>query len=190
MWGHGEGIQSGGNLMTIQRALLLLLCVAALAGCNVPVKTQMTDTATLSPGKGVMVAHLWMPYLGRADHIRTFITLASDGALTPNRTFELESPETTLVLPLSAGSYRWKYVSMGNYITAMDVKFDIEAGKINYIGAISMIMTQTGQYRSGYPVYNLNFRTRDNRGIYLDYIATAYPQLSANYPVVVNLTHR
>ena len=59
-------------MMIIQRALLLLLLVAAFAGCAS--NPGMKDTATLPPGQGVMVARLAIPYLAQRSHLKTTIS--------------------------------------------------------------------------------------------------------------------
>ena len=61
--------------MTVQRVLLVLLFVAALAGCASD--PQMKDTVMLAQGKGVLVARLAIPYLAQSGHLKTTISVAS-----------------------------------------------------------------------------------------------------------------
>ncbi|GLQ46515.1 hypothetical protein GCM10007862_15660 [Dyella lipolytica] len=182
--------------MTVQRVLLVLLFVAALAGCASD--PQMKDTALLAPGQGVMVARLAIPYLAQSGHLKTTISVASlnDGsdAGTP---IELHTAETFLVVPLPAGTYRWKDFHIGSYNDPLGggpMHFDIVAGKINYVGDITVVMAMDPSYQPGpvsqvgKPRYNVNFRIYDYRRVFLPKIAAAYPQLWGSYPVVVSLT--
>lgn len=183
--------------MTVQRALLVLLFVVALASCASD--PQMKDTAMLAQGQGVMVARLAIPYLAQSGHLKTTISVASlnDGsdAGTP---IELRNAETFLVIPLPAGTYRWKDFHIGSYNDPLGggpMHFDIAAGKINYVGDITVVMALDPSYQTGAPIsqvgmprYTVNFRIYDYHKVFLPRIAATYPELWGSHPVVVNLT--
>jgi hypothetical protein len=186
--------------MIVQRALLLLSFVAVLAGCASD--PQMKDTSTLPPGQGVMVARLAVPYLTQTGHLKTTISVAGlyDGP-DADIPIELHTAETFLVVPLPAGSYRWNDLKIGSYKSDLGsgpMHFDIAAGKINYVGDLTVVMvvnpnpnipTQGGHWAPGYmPSYRVNVRIYDYHNVFLPRIAAAYPQLWATYPVVVSLT--
>lgn len=82
MRGHGACFKTRGNVMISRRALLLVVCVAALAGCATSVKPEMEDTANLAPGQGIMVARIAMPYLVRNDHQQTTIFVENTFSMT------------------------------------------------------------------------------------------------------------
>ncbi|MGC1549495.1 MAG: hypothetical protein WA777_13300 [Rhodanobacter sp.] len=183
--------------MIVQRALLLLLFVAALAGCASD--PQMKDTTTLAPGQGVMVARLAIPYLAQSGHLKTTISVDSlYGSSDSGTPIELHTAETFLVIPLPAGTYRWKDFHIGSYNDPLGggpMHFDIAAGKINYVGDITVVMAMDPSYRQGLPItqvglprYTVNFRIYDYHRVFLPKIATAYPELWGSYPVVVSLT--
>ena len=183
--------------MTVQRALLVLLFVVALASCASD--PQMKDTAMLAQGQGVMVARLAIPYLAQSGHLKTTISVASlDGGSDADTPIELRTAETFLVIPLPAGTYRWKDFHIGSYNDPLEVggpmHFDIAAGKINYVGDITVVMALDPSYRPGpisqvgMPGYTVNFRTYDYHRVFLPRIAAAYPELWGSHPVVVSLT--
>jgi hypothetical protein len=173
--------------MIFRRALLLLLCVAALAGCATG--PQMKDTGTLPPGQGVMVARIAMPYLANKAHLWT--TIAVSNQYDPSDSgmqIKLSDAETFLVLPMRAGSYRWKSLEIAGYNAEFGpMDFDIVAGKINYVGDLTLVME--GPYDNGRETYyKAFFRPYDYHDVFLPRIAAAYPKLWANYPVVVDVS--
>jgi hypothetical protein len=187
--------------MMVQRALLLLSFVAVLAGCASG--PQMKDTNVMPLGQGVMVARLAIPYVAQPGHLKTTISvghLIDDADVAPP--IELTSGETFIVLPLPAGTYRWKDFHIGSYnadLGGAPMHFDIEAGKINYVGDITIVMAPRADPNAGrpgfagyvpgtMPVYKVSTRVYDYREVFLPKLAAIYPQLWANYPVVVSLT--
>jgi hypothetical protein len=173
--------------MIFRRALLLLLCVAALAGCATG--PQMKDTGTLPPGQGVMVARIAMPYLATSGHLWTVMTVANQyDASDSGIQIKLSDAETFLVLPLPAGSYRWKSLQIASYNAEFDpMDFDIVAGKINYVGDLTLVME--GPHENGREIYyKTYFRPYDYHEVFLPRIAAAYPKLWASYPVVVDVS--
>lgn len=180
--------------MIIQRAWLLLLFVAALAGCaSAP---QMKDTVLLPPGQGVLVARLAIPYLARPGHLQTTISVArlNDGsdAGTP---IALNAAETFLVVPLPEGNYQWKDFRVGSYNDPLGggpMHFHIDPGKINYVGDITIVMAVDTSYQPGtvalFPSYKVAFRIYDYHQVFLPKIAASYPELWSSHPVVVSLT--
>jgi hypothetical protein len=174
--------------MTFQKALLILLFIAALAGCAV--EPTMKDTTQLQPGTGVMVARLAVPYLLQKGHLRTTLSVANLGDASDSGTpIVLSSAETFVVVPLSAGTYQWKDLHIGSYDSDLQPKtFDIVAGKINYVGDITLVMDQALAYKNGKPTYDVHFRVYDYHQYFLPKIAAAYPKLLGSYPVVVSLT--
>jgi hypothetical protein len=197
-------ISKQGEMMIFRKALLLLVCVATLAGCATPVKPEMEDTANLAPGQGIMVARIAMPYLARNDHLPTTIfvanTFSMNYTLPPDSNnvsairerlysgtpIALHTAETFLVVPLPAGTYSWSGMQIGSYSSYWGAKkkFDIVAGKINYVGDMTLVMGDTGNNQN----YRVNLRSYDYHELFLPKIAAAYPKLWGSYPVLVNLT--
>lgn len=179
--------------MIVQRAILLLVFVAVLAGCASD--PRMKDTTTLAPGQGVMVARLAIPYLAQSGHLKTTISVASLYDFSDKGTpIELHTGETFLVVPLPAGTYKWKDFHIGSYNSDFGLgpmHFDIAAGKINYVGDITVVMAVDSRPTGlpGYmPNYKVDVHVYDFHKIFLPKIAAAYPQLWSSYPVVVSLT--
>jgi hypothetical protein len=144
-------------------------------------------------GQGVMVARLAIPYLAQPGHLKTTISVANfyDNKVA-GEPIELHNGETFLVLPLPAGTYMWEDFRIGSYKSEWGhapMHFNIVAGKINYVGDITVQMTQDSRFTVGYmPGYRADVHVYDYGNVFLPRIAAAYPQLWANYPVAVSIT--
>lgn len=193
--------------MVFKRVMLLLLFSAAVAGCSMPVKPRMHDTSELAPGMGIMIARIAMPYLLRSNHLATSVQVVSLNSISGSGQFvALDSAETFIVMPLSAGTYELRSLNIGGYYSRLSsMEFDISAGKINYVGDLTMVMQVAAAsnaehpdhsyYRKG-PAYHgglsyvVNTRIYDYHQRFLPDLALQYPILWKNYPVAVSLIHR
>ncbi|GFZ92134.1 hypothetical protein [Dyella caseinilytica] len=169
------------------RVLKFVLLIAVLASCTMNVKPNMDDTSQLPDGKGVLVARLAVPYLLKPGLPTSVALLNINNGSGVN--IRLSSAETYLAIPLPAGSYRWNNLSVGSYGAHISSKqFEIDAGKINYVGDIILLMEGTNNPRtSSIATYRANFKIYDYHKHILPVLAAAYPKLWSNYPVVINL---
>jgi hypothetical protein len=175
--------------MVIRRALLLFLAFVMITSCMVPIKPHMKDTARLDSGKGVMVVHLAVPYLQREGHQAICLSVVNvdNGSAV---SFPITSAEDYIVIPLPTGRYRWRGITIGYYYAALSpMMFDIDEGKINYIGDIGLIMDDNRIGATGHPKVHYYLRVYDYHRDVMNALAPAYPALLENYPSVVNLTH-
>ncbi|MHA6205658.1 hypothetical protein ACXU4B_14635 [Dyella soli] len=170
--------------MAIRHYLLAALAALALSGCGIK-RTNIPDTASMPQGSGVMVARVVFVQRNAAgDEPAPALTAIKTTNLTvASLILDLHPGENFTVMSLPAGNYTWRglYVGRRNSEFRNRLPFEIQAGKINYVGDIVVTLDWNDLTRYG-------MRVRSNLAASETYVHEVYPQLSGHYPMVASLT--
>jgi hypothetical protein len=168
------------------RRLWLLPLIMLLASCKSdPI---LKDTAALPPDTGIMVANVMVWSAGNVAYPPVSIKVDKVHGLSSATTLNLPQRVNLIVIPLPAGVYSWTDLELGTVAggsTSYRMPFTIEAGKINYVGDV-LIMLNNYYRPAGMPTFN--FKIADESRHWLPIVANKYPLLSHTYPTVVHLT--
>lgn len=171
------------------RHLWLLPLVLLLGACAT--HENMRDTAQLPPGTGVMVAKVLVRSVKNIPYPPVSISIGAAGSMFDSKIIALDQRDNTVVLQLPAGEYSWTNVSMLDLSgdTRHNMPFTIEAGKINYVGDLLLLldsmhlMIMHGREFPSYVIY-----IKDLHRYTLAEASPLYPTLWKTYPVVTHLT--
>jgi hypothetical protein len=173
------------------RRLWLLPLVALLGACAT--HENIRDTTQLPPGTGIMVAHVLVRSVNNMGYPPITLSLGRmDNSLAANaKSIALASSDNMIVLDLPAGDYSWTDVQIMDLegYTRRRMPFTIEAGKINYVGDILLVLDGVhvtmvhGRKIPGYAIH-----VKDDHTYTLPNAASMYPQLWSSFPVVTHLT--
>lgn len=171
------------------RHLWLLPLVMLLGACAT--HENMRDTAQLPPGTGVMVAKVLVRSVKNIPYPPVSISIGKLDGLFDSKIVALDQRDNTVVLQLPAGDYSWTNVSMLDLSgdTRHHMPFTIEAGKINYVGDLLLLLDSThvmivhGRELPSYVIY-----IKDLHQYTLPEAKPLYPILWKAYPVVTHLT--
>lgn len=171
-----------------QRLLWLLPLIALLCGCDT--RQNMRDTAQLPSATGVLVTTVRVRSVDGIPYPPVSLAYNVMRGMGSTKVIPLVEPNNTVVLEMPAGDYYWTGVRVGNAASplTLGVPFTIEAGKINYIGDVWLVLDDVhrrkvkGELKPTYGIY-----TRDQHAYTLPKAASAYPELWHAYPVVTHL---
>lgn len=172
-----------------QRYLWLLLLVALLCGCDT--KQNMRDMAQLPSATGVLVATVRIRSVGAIPYPPVSIAYNVMRGLGSTKYVPLAEANTTIVLEMPAGDYYWTGVKVGNLSGSLQLgmPFTIEAGKINYVGDVLLLLDDVHlQKVHGVPMPGYGLYVKDQHAYTLSKAAAMYPELWRAYPVVTHLT--
>ncbi|GLQ89834.1 hypothetical protein [Dyella flagellata] len=173
------------------RWLWLLPLVVLLGGCATD--KNMSDSKQLPPGTGVMVANLRVRSLGGVAYPPVTINFDKMHGVSTSKIIALPARNNLIVMQLPAGDYSWTSVHIGDLSgsTSYRMPFTVEAGKINYVGDVLLLLDSYHLKRangSGIPEPSYNFFIKDLSASTLPGVASTYPELWRAYPVVTHLT--
>jgi hypothetical protein len=170
--------------------LPLVLSVLLLSGCAMLATTtpNMTDTPQLSSGEGVMVAHIIQPALDGPRELKDMVSFKDLGSVGIMNSALTLGNDNYVVIPLPAGSYQWEGLTNSppfkmSYAHFGPMSFKIEAGKINYVGDIVILITR--ERDSSFVAF---MHVSDMHADTLSILSGDYPKLWAAHPMVVHLT--
>ncbi|RDS83623.1 hypothetical protein DWU98_04640 [Dyella monticola] len=178
-----------GNTMSL-RGLWLLSLVVVLSACATD--KNVTDSAQLPPGTGIMVANVLVRSVGGVAYPPVTINFDKMHGLSPSKVVALPLRNNLIVMQLPAGEYSWTSVKIGDLTgsTSYGMPFTIEAGKINYVGDVLLLLDsfhkKVSQGGLAQPTYNIF--VKDLSAHTLPVAASTYPELWRAYPVVTHLT--
>ena len=172
------------------RGLWLLSCVVLLSACASD--KNMSDSAQLPPDTGILVANVLVRSVGGVPYPPVTMNFDKIHGLSPSKTVPLPLRDNLIVMQVPAGDYSWTSVKIGDLggSTSYGMPFTIEAGKINYVGDVMLVLdsyhkkvSQGGQAEPTYQIY-----VRDLSAHTLPFVASTYPQMWHAYPAVTHLT--
>jgi len=152
------------------KKIILVVLFFSLYGCFTTVVMQ--DSTAISPGKGILVTNI------KTNSFFKLSTVQQSGMISES-IFEIKPGETLQVTEVPAGDYYWRGVYIGTSAAEFGEKypFKIEAGSINYIGDIKILVEGDKVYLK--PVDN----SKDTMAIF----AKRFPNLSQN-KIINNIT--
>ena len=172
-----------------RRNLWLLLLVMSISACAT--HQNMRDTAQLAQGTGVMVATVLVRSVNNVPYPHVAISFADVHSVVNTKVVALDAKDNTVVLNVPAGNYSWTNITLMDLTGSFSYRmpFTIEAGKINYVGDILILLDSYhekevhGRRMPSYTVF-----VKDLSSYTLPNAASAYPELWHAYPVVTHLT--
>lgn len=173
------------------RGLWLLSLAVLLGGCATD--KNMGDATQLPQGTGVMVANVLVRSVGAVAYPPVTINFDKIHGVSTSKIIALPARNNLIVMQLPAGNYSWTSVHIGDLSasTSYAMPFTVEAGKINYVGDVLLLLDsfhKKASQGSGVPLPTYNFFIKDLSARTLPGVASAYPQLWRAYPVVTHLT--
>jgi hypothetical protein len=178
---------SGGRPMKLKHLAVLAIASLLVSACS-PIKhSNIDDTQNIPAGEGVIVARVILEVQSEGAAEPKVLLTAGQHSFTGLAThwffIALHPGENFSVQTVPAGQYSWiEFWVQGK---KSDFKgrlpFDVEPGKINYVGDIVLSIDMSDPWHYGMRV------TSDlpAAGRYLQF---NYPQLASRYPLVPNLT--
>lgn len=148
---------------------VVLCCVSTLGYC-------LTE---LSKDEGYILVAMKI----EQGYVPSHITLDTEGWLSDLRFEKLKSNYNYWLVVVDAGSYTWNRVYLGKqtYIDLADQKYviNVEAGKINYAGHLSMYTEMNGSLN--YLIGGARFYFNNKASQALEYMESSYPEVLAQY---------
>ena len=176
------------------------LAVITLSGCGPEVRQaairanlerirtpDMADTKAIPEGHGVVLAHVILIDRNMGSNQPSVMLSAKRDSFTglaPGGFFLVLKPgETNHAIILPAGKYNWIEFWVQGLKSDFHGKlpFEVEAGKVTYIGDITLMIDGSDPRHYG-------MRISSNPPLAAMYMRSTYPELMANYPLVTRMT--
>jgi hypothetical protein len=159
-----------GYLRLLQSACGMVLCCVSTLGYCLP---------ELSNDEGYILVAMKI----EQGYVPSHITLDSEGWLSDLRFEQLKSNYNYWLEVVPAGRYTWDrvYLAKRTYIDIADHKYviNVEAGKINYAGHLSMYTEMNGSLDTLIGGARFYFNNKASKALY--YIESSYPEILAQY---------
>ena len=150
--------------------------------------SKLKNTTKLDNDKGILVTTIHSNISGYKLTIRN-----KKSAIFLSANLKIDSKENFKVISLSNGAYYWCSMLFWKSIISKpivlelgeEMDFNIEAGKINYVGDLNILVNQDGS-----DVNLLDIEIMDSTEVVLKKLHNEYPTLMKSYPFVKHLTNK
>ena len=179
--------------------VISILAVMALSGCGPEVRQaavranverlrtpDMADTSAIPEGHGVAVARVILIGRNMGSNQPSVVLSAKRGSFTGLASggfyLVLERGEANHAIILPAGKYNWIEFWVQGLKSDFhgNLPFEVEAGKVTYIGDIMLMIDGSDPWHYG-------MRISSNPTLAAMYMRSTYPRLMANYPLVTRV---
>jgi hypothetical protein len=148
---------------------------------------EMADTQAIPEGRGVVVARVILVERNMGSNLPSVLLTSKRDSfmgVAPGGFFLVLDPgETNHIRLLPAGKYNWIEFWVQGLKSDFQGKlpFNVEAGKVTYIGDITLVIDGNDPWHYGMHI------SSDPQSA-ATYMRSTYPKLMANYPFITNVT--